>query len=66
MFVFKGTSVFSEIPMLFFRFLFTCNVGLALTGIGVALLEVGVTRATPKVYKPPPLPGAERLHRLKP
>ena len=47
--------VFGEILMLFFRFLFTCNVGVALTGIGVAPFEVGVARATPKVYKPPPL-----------
>ena len=31
------------------------EVGVALACIGVALFEVGVTRATPKVYKPPTL-----------
>ena len=31
------------------------QVGVALACIGVALLEVGVARATPKVYKSPPL-----------
>ena len=41
--------------LLFFRFLFTFDVGVALASIGVALFEVGVARATPKVYKPPPL-----------
>ena len=29
---------------------FTCNVGVGVSGIGVALFEVGVARATPKVY----------------
>ena len=38
-----------------FVIFFTCKVGAALTGIGVALFEVRVARATPKVYKPPPL-----------
>ena len=31
------------------------HVGVALACIGVALFEVGVARATPKVYKSPPL-----------
>ena len=31
------------------------QVGVAFAGIGVALFEVGVARATPKVYKSPPL-----------
>ena len=34
------------------------EVGVELACIGVALFEVGVARATPKVYKSPPLPGA--------
>ena len=41
--------------LLFFRLNFICKVGVVLTGIGVALIEVGVARAAPKVYKPPPL-----------
>ena len=34
---------------------FIFNVGVALAGIGDARFEVGVARATPKVYKSPPL-----------
>ena len=35
------------------------QVGVALEGIGVALFEVRVARATPKVYKYPPLASSE-------
>ena len=35
------------------------HVGVALTCIGVALFEVEVARATPKVYKSPPLPKSK-------
>ena len=34
--------------LLFFRFLLICNVRVALTGIAVAVFEVGPARATPK------------------
>ena len=36
------------------------QIGVALACIGVALFEVGVAHATPKVYKSPPLQGTTR------
>ena len=59
--IFEACS-FSEIYAVIFSDVLTCNVGVALNSIGVALFEAGVARTTPKVYKPSPL-GLERIGR---